>query len=310
MRIKYLFLIVLFFSSGLSGVSAQDGGEPARSDAQTISGGILNGKAKTLVKPAYPAAAKAVKAQGAVNVQVTIDEQGNVISATAVSGHPLLRAAAVTAARASKFLPTLLGGKPVKVSGVIVYNFVLPQNSERIKEYEQLTAMGMVMFLTALKEIPGDPETDEILLQLSSELPASMRTDKAMFQKLVRAKSQSARAAAIDEIIASIRKNLTGTDAWMVDLGKQWGDAIGEAFKISGSNYQLDRKDFIKSLQGMSWLLESPPKEISEESLTRIRAIASYDTETDSITPEFINDFFKKSLEFIEYMVGESKKKR
>ncbi|HEY8563728.1 MAG TPA: energy transducer TonB [Pyrinomonadaceae bacterium] len=94
-----------------------------KSNLKTISGGVLNGKATNLVKPAYPAAAKAVRASGAVNVQVTLDEQGNVISASAVSGHPLLRASAVQAARASKFTPTMLGENPVKVTGVIVYNF-------------------------------------------------------------------------------------------------------------------------------------------------------------------------------------------
>ncbi|HEY8560065.1 MAG TPA: TonB family protein [Pyrinomonadaceae bacterium] len=91
---------------------------------KTISGGVVNGKATNLVKPPYPAAARAVRAAGAVNVQVTIDENGNVISASAVSGHPLLRAAAVSAARSSKFSPTMLSGQAVKVTGVIVYNFV------------------------------------------------------------------------------------------------------------------------------------------------------------------------------------------
>lgn len=91
---------------------------------KTISGGVVNGKATNLVKPPYPAAARAVRASGAVNVQVTIDESGNVISASAVSGHPLLRAAAVQAARSSKFSPTMLSGQAVKVTGVIVYNFV------------------------------------------------------------------------------------------------------------------------------------------------------------------------------------------
>jgi len=89
-----------------------------------ISGGILNGKAVNLAKPAYPAAARAVSASGAVNVQVTIDEQGTVISASAVSGHPLLRQAAEQAARSSQFAPTMLSGVPVQVTGVIVYNFV------------------------------------------------------------------------------------------------------------------------------------------------------------------------------------------
>lgn len=89
----------------------------------TISGGVLNGKATYLPKPAYPAIAKAANASGTVNVQVTVDEQGNVVSASAVSGHPLLRQAAVNAARSSKFSPTMLGGQPVKVTGVIIYNF-------------------------------------------------------------------------------------------------------------------------------------------------------------------------------------------
>ncbi|HSQ22801.1 MAG TPA: TonB family protein [Pyrinomonadaceae bacterium] len=89
-----------------------------------ISGGVLNGKAIRLVTPPYPAIARSAHASGAVQVQVLIDESGNVVSAHAVSGHPLLQAAAVAAARASKFTPTKLSGQPVKVNGVIIYNFV------------------------------------------------------------------------------------------------------------------------------------------------------------------------------------------
>ena len=89
-----------------------------------ISGGVLNGKAISLPKPPYPAIARSARASGTVTVQVTIDENGNVISARAVSGHPLLQAAAVAAARQAKFSPTKLSGQPVKVTGVITYNFV------------------------------------------------------------------------------------------------------------------------------------------------------------------------------------------
>ena len=97
---------------------------PKKVVPKQISGGVLNGKAVSLPKPAYPPAAKAVGASGAVSVQVLIDENGNVVSASAASGHPLLRAAAVAAARGAKFSPTKLSGEPVKVSGVITYNFV------------------------------------------------------------------------------------------------------------------------------------------------------------------------------------------
>jgi len=89
-----------------------------------ISGGVLNGKAVSLPQPAYPPIAKASHASGTVTVQVVIDESGNVISAHPVSGHPLLQASAAAAARQAKFSPTKLSGQPVKVTGVIVYNFV------------------------------------------------------------------------------------------------------------------------------------------------------------------------------------------
>jgi len=91
---------------------------------KTIAGGVLNGKAINLPKPPYPPAARAVRASGLVSVQVLIDEDGRVMSASAVSGHPLLRGAAEQAARGARFSPTLLSGQPVKVSGVITYNFV------------------------------------------------------------------------------------------------------------------------------------------------------------------------------------------
>ena len=85
---------------------------------------MLNGKAIVLPKPEYPAEAKTAGASGSVAVQVTVDEMGTVVEAKAVSGHPLLQPPSVTAALQARFNPTSLMGEPVKVTGVIVYNFV------------------------------------------------------------------------------------------------------------------------------------------------------------------------------------------
>lgn len=85
--------------------------------------GVVNGKATYLPPPPYPIPAKMVGAYGVVNVQVTIDEEGKVISSKAVSGHALLRGSAESAAWKARFSPTLLSRVPVKVTGVIVYNF-------------------------------------------------------------------------------------------------------------------------------------------------------------------------------------------
>lgn len=96
----------------------------AEPTGKPITGGVLNGKALVLPQPAYPSLARAAHASGAVLVQVLIDEHGNVTAAKAVEGHPLLQAVSVAAARQAKFTPTALEGEPVRVAGVIVYNFV------------------------------------------------------------------------------------------------------------------------------------------------------------------------------------------
>jgi TonB family protein len=91
---------------------------------KVVSLGVVNGKATYLPKPAYPPAAQAVAASGMVEVQVLIDETGHVVSAHAARGNPLLRAAAERAALGAKFTPTLLSNTPVKVAGIITYNFL------------------------------------------------------------------------------------------------------------------------------------------------------------------------------------------
>ena len=85
-----------------------------------ISGGVLNGKAIYLPQPEAPAG----EASGVVTVQVLVDEQGSVVEARAVSGPQNLHQAALNAARLARFTPTLLMGEPVKVTGILSYNFV------------------------------------------------------------------------------------------------------------------------------------------------------------------------------------------
>lgn len=92
---------------------------------QIVAGGMLNGKAIKKPQPRYPPDAKSVRAQGTVTVQIVIDESGNVASAQALSGPVLLRGASEEAARKAKFEPTAVCGKPVKVTGVITYGFVI-----------------------------------------------------------------------------------------------------------------------------------------------------------------------------------------
>ena len=105
---------------------ANDGEAPAPRILKPVSGGVLNGKALSLPVPVYPQTAVRARTAGKVEVEVTVDENGKVISAQAVSGPSVLRDAAVDAARHARFSPTKLSGAPVKVVGLINYNFTLP----------------------------------------------------------------------------------------------------------------------------------------------------------------------------------------
>lgn len=115
-------------TSGASEGRKPNDGRPAGGGAtqgRTVSGGVLNGKAISKPQPEYPQEAKDAGASGTVTVQVVVDEQGRVVSASAISGHRLLQQAAVNAARQARFSPLLQAGQPVKVSGILTYNFVL-----------------------------------------------------------------------------------------------------------------------------------------------------------------------------------------
>jgi periplasmic protein TonB len=85
------------------------------------------GDAITKAQPQYPANAKRANASGPVDVQITISKEGRVIEAKAISGHSLLREAAVEAARQWVFKPAILDGVPMETQIVITFFFKPPR---------------------------------------------------------------------------------------------------------------------------------------------------------------------------------------
>jgi len=102
----------------------------SKTNAQKLAGAALQGNAINKVQPAYPQIAKAAGAQGPVQVSVTINEAGEVESASIISGHPLLRDAALEAAKQWRFKPTEVDGKTVKVQGTLTFNFTLSEGKK------------------------------------------------------------------------------------------------------------------------------------------------------------------------------------
>ncbi|HEX8183947.1 MAG TPA: TonB family protein [Blastocatellia bacterium] len=126
---------------GLPLEGAASASKDSKSDAVPVTGIVLQGQALTRIAPGYPLFAKNAHISGTILVEVTVDEEGNVISARAIKANIRrprnitdeeakgygadLQRASIDAARQWKFTPTKLGGKPVKVIGVITFNFSL-----------------------------------------------------------------------------------------------------------------------------------------------------------------------------------------
>jgi protein TonB len=88
-----------------------------------ISQGVSQGLLIKKVQPQYPQAALAVHAQGAVQIEATVNKEGNVINPKVLSGDPILGRAALEAVRQWRYKPYSLDGQPVEIQTQITINF-------------------------------------------------------------------------------------------------------------------------------------------------------------------------------------------
>ena len=218
--------------------------------------GVVNSSAISLPKPPYPAAARAVKAEGAVNVQVLIDEQGNVVSANAVSGHPLLRQASEQAALGAKFKPTLLSGQPVKVNGIIVYNFVGPGPN--------WSSTGFSLGIAETKGIGN-----------RIELPEDF-TDERNQLEIIGNLSPQEQTAQIPNTIALIKSKLSPADLWRFEFGLAKGRIL--------SNAEADNV-ILTNLAKIKELAINKPEGFNSYETNRAIELAKY-AEKSSLTKE------------------------
>jgi TonB family protein len=289
-----IFSIILF---GVSIAAAQTAPMPIKQ----VSVGVVNGKAVNLTKPAYPAAARAVRAEGAVNVKVTIDEEGNVISAEAVSGHPLLQQASVQAAQQSKFNPTILSGQAVKVTGVIVYNFVAPERptnwvkigydltsvqhapslmhldtnsidkifqADWTTEKEQLKRLGEIKQVEGSNVSPPVASNERMVSDTTEKRPDGTTVRKVVKEVAVKTDTPPAaeQIAISQSLIASLQSRLGGDELnlWRFNTGVSLSQAL------SRQRFTSERQRVLDSLRSQ---IQSAPGEISPEYIADLQKI-------------------------------------
>lgn len=302
LRTPFVLAAIVFFSLCLSS-NAQTKPLPKQ-----ISGGILNGKATSLPKPEYPEDARKAKLSGTVSVQVLIDETGKVLSANAVSGleNVSLRQAAEAAALRATFTPTLLSGEPVKVSGVITYNFVAePSNEKKLRVFGVSTFFAFSRaFASDLDKLSVAFESGDMVKDTAEEFPefAAQINELESLRKLPAEK----RAEAIDKAASAVRSGLPEAGKWQFDLGSYFGDIMGPLMFMVAMNpdspdvSKIDESSIRLNLKKMKDLTLSAPPDFPKDVLEKLQILASLGEKDDLCTPENLMELMQKMGALIE----------
>jgi TonB family protein len=165
LRVLFISIAIGFSAMPITFAQHESQDKPEPPKIIRKSGGVLQGSAIQRVEPAYPPLAKAARVSGSVVVEVTIDEEGKVFAARAISGHPLLKDAAVAAAREWMFARTMLTGVAVKVIGTITFNFSLDYKRE-IK--------------SARRELAAKPNSAQLHYELADLLRSDRQYDESL----------------------------------------------------------------------------------------------------------------------------------
>lgn len=201
---------------------------------KVVSFGVLNGKAISLVKPKYPLTAYFGRVKGTVNIQVLINENGDVVEAKAYhNAHPFLIPSAIEAAKASKFEPFILtSGQRLKVSGIITYNFV----SDSINWFELGYFSDSIVDLHRF--LPFNFDEEKILLNQANQL------------------SQDEANKLLETVVALIEGKLSShaKSLWLFSVGKNINF-------IAKNHWQAEKKQ--NAIETIRKSLYSNPENIS-----------------------------------------------
>ncbi|MGH9818677.1 MAG: TonB family protein, partial [Pyrinomonadaceae bacterium] len=202
-----------------------------------------------LVEPKYPPAAHYANVYGQVQVEVTIDENGHVLSAVVMTGHPLLRAASIAAASNSSFEPFTVNGEQFRVSGTIFYNY-LP-NQWNWLEIGYTLKHGSSYY--SIKD-------------LVSLLPVGFSDESRFLQQIVEGNADWDKA--IESIIATVRGKLSNDrrSTWLFETGSTIAEIRDKCCRFDNVNHELSAN--------LNALIISAPDDISSDLLSGLRQLA------------------------------------
>lgn len=220
---------------------------------------ITKAKAIFLGKPKYPSEALVKKLSGSVQVKITINEEGIVISAKAETGDPIFWKVAEDAAFQSKFIPAKRGDKPIRFTGNIVFNF------KRQTDWENV-GMSLLTLLNEYSTIEaGSTKLDALWdgFEEESKEFLALQADESINGK-------RRRAANLINIIRYKLKSKDQVGLWQFNLGIAFAGMARSATQTNGE------KNFYSYLDDLADLVKIAPEDFSPKRLATLVEVASY----------------------------------
>jgi len=191
-------------------------------------------------EPVYPKTASAHNVHGVVNLLVTLDPQGSVIHAEAVSGPEALRQAALAAVMKWKYRPVKRHGVPVSALTNAAIQF-LPEHADELAELDVTGIMAVANRRMQLeKQFPRSPQ--EVLEDLEQDRDGG--DDSRQFYMLDEVTKAAAYAGAFDKA-ADYAKELLSEAAKNAD-DPNYGNAIYDGNMVLG-RVALRQGDIVKA---------------------------------------------------------------
>lgn len=275
---------------------------PTPSPTKIINGGVLNGKAIDLPKPTYPEAARADKIGGLAKIKVLIDEVGNVTEASVLSGDTLFAKSSLEAARLARFSPTLLSGQPVKVSGVLEYNFV-PESSGIVpwSDRDKVWALGVLIAVfrsgnsELIEHVLSEDDEGSFAKDLASEIPPELISEKALFDELKSANKKD-QPAAVYKILVAAKKTLEPEQKWQTEVGEKIGDSLLEFVRVfetvKSGNDSVDASKLAAHLKQINDLLLATPKTTPQSTVSMFKSFAAFSNATNLGSATKLNELW------------------
>ena len=226
----------------------------------------LNGRAITLIKPAFPETAIAAQADGSlVSVWVVVGENGDVISAKcSLNCHSMLKDAAELAAATSKFRPlTSKDGEPVRYEGTLIFTFVV----DRIDWFR---------FGTSLE---STRQFDNISLgPVAQILSVTYATEKAQLLALdAKGVDLETRWRVIREVENSLKGKLSNRDLWRFEIGL----ALRLVTFWTMAGERTNREDLQNAIDNLPKIIATAPDDVPATTIEALRAVSKYRVPAD-----------------------------